>query len=157
MGGEKASGLFIGVQVMSGEIFARMPERAAFEIIPDVFVPALRSGERIATWLQPTSAAWAPVGTPAELLDANLAGLAGAQVDPSARVAGEVLPPVWIGARARIAAGARVGPRAVISADAEVGANAVVERALALPGARIAAGAALSRAVAFGDEVWRDA
>src|SRR4029450_8048553 len=71
LGGEKASGLFIGVQVMSAGIFARMPARAAFEIIPDVFVPAPREGEKIATWLQPSRAAWAPVGTPAELLAAN--------------------------------------------------------------------------------------
>jgi mannose-1-phosphate guanylyltransferase len=156
LGGEKASGLFIGVQVMSGRIFARMPARESFEIIPDVFVPALRDGAKIGTWLQPSAAAWAPVGTPAELLDANLAALRGAQVDPSARVEGEIVGPAWVGARARIAAGARIGPHGVVSADAEVGAGAVLARALALPGARVAAGASLTRAVAYGDEVWRD-
>jgi mannose-1-phosphate guanylyltransferase len=156
LGGEKASGLFVGVQVMSGKIFARMPHRPAFEIIPDVFVPALRDGQKIATWLQPLGAAWAPVGTPGELLDANLAALTGRHVDSSARVAGEVVGPVWIGAGARIAAGARVGPEAVVSAGAEIGAGASLAQALALPGARVAARAALERAVAFGDEVWRD-
>ena len=156
LGGEKASGLFIGVQVMSAGIFARMPARAAFEIIPDVFVPILRAGEKIATWLQPSRAAWAPVGTPGELLEANLAALCGVQVDPTARVQGEVAGPAWIGARARIAAGARVGPHAVVSADAEVGAGAVLSRALALPGARVAAGASLAGAIAYGEEVWRD-
>jgi len=156
LGGEKASGLFIGVQVMSGRVFARMPARAAFEIIPDVFVPALRERERIGAWLQPASAAWAPVGTPAELLDANLAALHGVHVDPSARVEGAVVGPVWVGARARVAAGAQIGPGAVVSADAEVGAGGSLERSLALPGARVAAGAALSRAIAFDDEVWRD-
>jgi len=156
LGGEKASGLFIGVQVMSGGIFARMPARAAFEIIPDVFVPALREGERIGTWLQPPSAAWAPVGTPAELLDANLAALSGVHVDPTARVLGSVVEPVWIGAGAQVAAGARIGPAAVVSAGARIGAGASLERALALPGAQVAAGSELMRAVAFGDEVWRD-
>jgi NDP-sugar pyrophosphorylase family protein len=156
LGGEKASGLFIGVQVMSGSIFARMPPRAAFEIIPDVFVPALRDGRKIGTWLQPSDAAWAPVGTPAELLDANLAALTGLHVDPAARVDGSLVGPAWVGAGARVAAGARVGPHAVVSAGAEVGSGAVFERALALPGARVAAKASLARAVAFEDEVWRD-
>jgi mannose-1-phosphate guanylyltransferase len=156
LGGEKASGLFIGVQVMSGSIFARMPARAAFEIIPDVFVPALRDGQKIGTWLQAPGAAWAPVGTPAELLDANLGALTGLHVDPKARVEGSVVGPAWVGAGARVAAGARVGPGAVVSAGAEIGAGAALERALALPGARVAAQASLSRAVAFDGEVWRD-
>ena len=156
LGGEKASGLFIGVQVMSGSIFARMPARAAFEIIPDVFVPALRDGQKIGTWLQAPGAAWAPVGTPAELLDANLGALTGLHVDPQARVEGSVVGPAWVGADARVAAGARVGPHAIVSAGAEIGAGAALERALALPGARVAAMASLSRAVAFDGEVWRD-
>ena len=156
LGGEKASGLFIGVQVMSGRIFSRMPTRGAFEIIPDVFVPALRDGQKIATWLQAPGAAWAPAGTPGELLDANLAALSGLHVDPEARVEGAVVQPAWIGARARVAAGARVGPHTVVSAGAEVGAGAALERTLALPGARVAAGASLIRAIAYGNEVWRD-
>ena len=156
LGGEKASGLFIGVQVMSARIFARMPARAAFEIIPDVFVPALRAVRRS----RPGSSRAPPPGrrsAPRRSCSTRTwPRCAEPQVDPSARVEGEVVGPVWIGARARVAAGARIGPHAVVSADAEIGAGAVLVSALALPGARVAAGASLTRAVAYGEEVWRD-
>jgi mannose-1-phosphate guanylyltransferase len=163
LGSEKASGLFIGVQVMSPEIFARMPAREGFEIIPDVYLPALRDGAPIATWLQPESLAWWPVGTPRELLDANLAalrheeGAESVRSAPSARVEGRVTGPAWIGAGACVEAGARLGPLAVVSAGAVVRSGARVEASLALPGAEVQAGESLFRAVAFGREVWRDA
>jgi mannose-1-phosphate guanylyltransferase len=163
LGSEKASGLFIGVQVMSPEIFARMPTRDAFEIIPDVYLPALRDGLSIATWLQPESDAWWPVGTPRELLDANLAALRhelgsdSVRVAPSARVDGRVTGPAWIGAHAVIEAGAEIGPAAVVSAGAAIRAGARLEAALALPDSGVRAGESLVRAIAFGREVWRDA
>lgn len=162
LGGEKGSGLFIGVQVMEPGVFARMPTSERFEIIPEVWVPALRAGVRIASWVQPAAARWWPVGSPGELLDANLAaidaaaGAEGVQIDPRSRVAGTIVGPAWIGVGAEIEAGARIGPRAVVSRDARIGANARLENALALPGARVAPGARLVRAIAFGDEVWRD-
>jgi mannose-1-phosphate guanylyltransferase len=163
LGSEKASGLFIGVQVMSPAIFARMPARAGFEIIPEVYVPAIREGAAIATWMQPEKAAWWPVGTPRELLDANLAALAhegpgdSARVAPSARVAGAVIGPAWIGDGASVEAGARVGPRAVVSRGAVIRENARLEQALALPDCEVAPGESLERAIAHGREVWRDA
>jgi mannose-1-phosphate guanylyltransferase len=162
LGGETAGGLFIGVQVMSPSIFARMPTRAGFEIIPDVYLPALRAGIRIGTWLQPTRQPWWPVGTPSELLDANLAALrqeVGADAvhqSPDARVEGKVTGPVWIGAGAVVEAGARVGPGAVISARSRVARGAELLESLVLPGAEVAAGAVLERAIAFDKEVWRD-
>lgn len=161
LGGEKGSGLFIGVQVMEPSVFARMPASARFEIIPEVWVPALQAGLRVASWVQPSSARWWPVGSPRELFDANLAaldahvGARGVWIDPRARVAGVVVGPAWVGEGAEIAAGARVGPRAVVSRGAVVGANARVEQALVLTDSRVPAGAELTRAIAFGDEVWR--
>ena len=163
LGSEKASGLFIGVQVMSPAIFARMPQRDMFEIIPEVYVPALRAGAPIGAWIQPGAAAWWPVGTPRELLDANLAALAheaageSPRVAASARVEGQVVGPAWIGEGARVESGARVGPVAVVSRGAVIRANARLERALALPGSEVAAGESLARAIAHGREVWRDA
>jgi len=163
LGSEKASGLFIGVQVMSPAIFARMPAREAFEIIPDVYLPALRDGAAIGTWLQAESDAWWPVGTPRELLDANLAALRhevgseSVRAAASARVEGRVTGPAWIGERARVEAGAQVGPQAVLSAGAVVRAGARLEAAVALPGAELRAGESLVRAVAFDGGVWRDA
>ncbi|MEX2209134.1 MAG: NDP-sugar synthase [Myxococcota bacterium] len=162
LGGEKGSGLFIGVQVMEPTIFARMPATDRFEIVPEVWVPALQSGLRIASWVQPAGARWWPVGSPRELLDANLDELDAASrggavlVDPQSRVAGTLVGPAWIGAGAEIEAGATIGPRAVVSRGARVAAGARVADVLVLPDARIAGGAQLSRAVAFADEVWRD-
>ena len=163
LAGEKGSGLFIGVQVMEPAIFAHMPASEHFEIVPDVWVPALREGRRIASWVQPAGARWWPVGSPRELLDANLealdltAGASGVRIDPRSRVAGTVVGPAWIGEGAEIAAGARIGPHAVVSRGARVGADSSIENALALPDSRVPAGARLSRAIAFADEVWRDA
>lgn len=162
LGGEKGSGLFIGVQVMEPTIFARMPASERFEIVPEVWVPALQSDLRIASWVQPSGARWWPVGSPRELLDANLDELDAAArggavlVDPQSRVAGTLIGSVWIGAGAEIEAGATIGPRAVVSRGARVAAGARVANALVLPDARVPAGAQLSRAVGFADEIWRD-
>ena len=164
LGGEVGSGLFIGVQVMSPAIFALMPVRAGFEIIPDVYLPALRAGTPVASWLQPSSQPWWPVGTPAELRDANVAALRlevrrggdAIRVAADARVEGEVRGPAWVGAGAVVEKGARIGPSAVVCARGHVCAGARLVDSLALPGAEVAAGAALERAVAFDKEVWRD-
>ncbi len=160
--GEKGSGLFIGVQLMEQSILSRLPESARFEIIPELWLPALREGARVTSWLQPAGARWWPVGSPHELLDANLAALdselpqGGVRVDASARVDGKLTGRVWIGAEAVVETGARVGPNAVVCRGARVGADARLEHAVALPEANVEAGAQLARAIAFGSEVWRD-
>ncbi|HXZ84669.1 MAG TPA: NDP-sugar synthase, partial [Myxococcota bacterium] len=164
LGGELGSGLFIGVQVMSPEMFARMPSGEAFEIIPDVYLPALRAGVRIGTFLQPATQPWWPVGTPGELLDANIAALRqevgrgrdALRVAADARVEGQLVGPAWVGAGAVVARDARIGPHAVLCARAHVGAGARLVDSLALPGAEVAARSALERAIAFEKEVWRD-
>ncbi len=162
LGGEKGSGLFIGVQVMEPAILAQMPPSERFEIVPEVWVPALRAGRRIASWLQPEGARWSPVGSPRELLDANLEAAETtsapdrARISPRSGVEATVVAPAWIGEGVEVAAGARIGPRAVVSRFARIGAGATIEDSLVLPGARVAAGARLVRAVAYGDEVWRD-
>ena len=96
---------------------------------------------------QAAGAQWWPVGSPRELLDANLAALAHEAPGQSA----------WIARGALVAPDARMGPGTVVCAGASIGAGARLERALALPGARVAAGAVLENAVAYGAEVWRDA
>ena len=168
LGGEVATGLFVGVHVMDPRIFQHMPDREAFETLPDVYIPALQKGERLHCWLQPPECEWSPVGSPRELLDANLGALR-TMVDPSqgegisvfvaesARVDGHLEAPAWIGADAEVAASAQVGPWAVISAGSRVPPGTRVEHALLLPGAHPPAGVDLSRAIAFAAEVWRDA
>ncbi len=166
LGGELGSGLFAGVHVMTPDIFEWMPERDEFEILTDVYVPALQRGERVHCWLQPEECEWSPVGDPGELLATNLGALGaiargpeqnGMFVADSARVEGRLEAPVWVGEHATIARDALVGPWAVISAGALVASGARAERALVLPGARPPAGAQLSGAIAFADEMWRGA
>ena len=160
LGGETGSALFTGVQMMEPAIFDLMPDRKRFEIFPDVYLPALKSGVPLGTWLQPAGSGWWPVGTPGELLDANLEALdglgAGApHLDPSAEVAGELTPPVWIGAGARIESGARVGPRSVVGRGARVARGSRLSESLVLPGAEPPAGTAGTRLIADAGEVWR--
>jgi len=160
LGGEVGSGLFIGVHVIEPRIFARMP-RGAFEILPAVYVPALRDGERIQTWLQPSSERWWPVGSPTELLDANLCALRergdrACCLGPGAEIHGDLEPPVWIGAGAVLEPGASAGPDAVIGQGARVPRGAALRQTLVLSGTRAPA-RSLRRAVVHADEVWCDA
>jgi len=147
LGGEQGSGLFTGVHAMEPEIFDHMPARSEFGILEEVYIPLLRAGGTLGAWLQPAGARWTPVGTPRELLEANLSALAEETGDPDGS---------WIGAGAQVSEDARIGPRAVIGAGARVPDGAIVRDSLLLPGARLRAGASLERAIAFGDRVWRD-
>ena len=147
LGGEQGCGLFTGVHVMEAQIFERMPASGEFGIVDDVYIPLLRAGGPLGAWLQPSEARWTPVGTPRELLDANLRALGDETGDPAG---------VWIGKGAEVADGARVGPRAVIGAGAAVPDGAVVRDALLLPGARLQPGARLERAIGYDTRVWRD-
>jgi NDP-sugar pyrophosphorylase family protein len=122
-----------------------MTQVERFESLQDIYVPILQRGEAIGAWLQEPAAEWTPVGTPRELLDANLA--AAGRTNPEA---------VWIGEGAQLPDSARIGPRAVIGAGARVPAHAVVRDALLLPGAQPPDGAALEHAIAYDSEVWRD-
>jgi NDP-sugar pyrophosphorylase family protein len=144
-GSEQGCGLFVGVHAMEPEIFDRMPQLDQFESLRDVYVPMLERGEPIGTWLQDPAASWTPIGTPRELLDANL--------DAAARESGNA---VWIGPGAQVPSSAQLGPRAVIGAGARVPAGAVVRDALLLPEARPPSGARLERAIAWETEVWCD-
>lgn len=168
LGSETGSGLFIGAHVMEPRIFDCMPDRDVFEVLQDVYAPALRRGEHIHAWLQPASCSWWPVGEPLELLEANLNALRALveQSPPSeqavfsasgARIDGRIEAPVWIGAGAQVARGASVGPWTVVSAGSRVSAGTRLERALVLPGAHPPAGAELADVIVYGEEVWRRA
>jgi len=164
LGDETGCGLFAGVHVLESRIFDHMPDRLHFESMPELYTPLLRRGERIAAWLQPCDAVWWPIGTPRELLDANLRALeqavaaSGQSVlrDPSARIEGEVAGPAWVGARASVSRGARLGPGSVIGAGAFVPGGAQVRDSLFLPGARPSRGAQFNRVIAHDEEIWRD-
>jgi mannose-1-phosphate guanylyltransferase/mannose-1-phosphate guanylyltransferase/phosphomannomutase len=167
-GSEKGSGLFTGIQLLSPQILERLPERRVSHLVEDLYVPLLRHGARVVAAHMNPSGAWWPVGTPRELLDTNLWALdaelarRGAPADavlaePSARVDGEVVGPAWIGAGARVPAGARLGPGVVVDARAEVPDGLAASGMLFLCGARPQASGPLQRAIAYDREVWRDA
>ena len=163
-GAETGSGLFAGVQVVEPEIFSHMPERDFVNLMSDVYAPLLERGEALAAWLQPAESPWWPVGTPRELVDANLRALdrqleaaEGAVAAEDARIEGELRGPVWVGSGARVTPGAVAGPRAVIGAGAVLPRGSHATESLLLPGARPEPGARLQRAIAYDNEVWRDA
>jgi len=164
---ESGSGLFTGVQVMDPEIFDYLPERPISHLVSDLYVPLLRAGNPIGAALQDERRAWWPVGTPRELLDANLRALdeAAAQGDtlrvhPSATLAGHVEGPAWVGADVHVPEGARLGPYVVVGSGTVIPPGYRAQHTLFLGGARppvAAADVALERAIAHGREVWRDA
>jgi NDP-sugar pyrophosphorylase family protein len=166
LGSEKRSGLFTGIQLMSPVLLDRIPERAVSHLVADLYVPLLRAGERVSAAEMDTSAIWWPVGTPGELLDANLLALHAAvgpsgsdalRIDASARVEGRVDGPAWIGPSAHVAAGARLGPGVVMGSAAECPDGLEATEMLFLSAARPSSLGPLRRAIAFDREVWRDA
>jgi mannose-1-phosphate guanylyltransferase len=100
---------------------------------------------------------WLDVGTPGRYLEATFDILEGnvrtavsallgddfLAVDPSATVAGRVIPPALLGPGCVVARGAHVGSLAVLAADVSVGAGSTVERSVVLHGASIGAGCIL--------------
>jgi mannose-1-phosphate guanylyltransferase len=100
---------------------------------------------------------WIDVGTPQRYLQATFDILEGnvrtdvvaklgesyLSVDPSATVAGRVVPPAVVGARCTIGEGAHVGSLAVLGEDVGVGAGSIVERAVVLAGAQVGDGCVL--------------
>jgi len=100
-GGEVHGGEFLGVHVLGGELRRALPARGC--LVSDVYLPALRRGARLASFLHAGS--FTDVGTLPEYLAANLAWLAGraAHVAASADVGPDVaLRGVVIGEGARV-------------------------------------------------------
>jgi mannose-1-phosphate guanylyltransferase len=99
----------------------------------------------------PSEGYWLDIGTPErylqgtfDIIEGNVRtgvgerlGAGWATIAPDAQIAGRVIPPAVIGARASVAAGARVGSLVVLGVDVSVGAGATVERAVILGGAQI--------------------
>jgi NDP-sugar pyrophosphorylase family protein len=155
---EEGRGLFAGVHLLDPGIFDRMPSQLSFDIVQDVYVPLLRRGERLGIALHPESARWWPIGTPADLLHANLAALseeAGTrQEEPSsvrvaanARVRGEIIGPAWVGSNAEVEAGARLGPWVILGANTHIESEVRLERVLVLADSRVERGTRLGEAV----------
>jgi mannose-1-phosphate guanylyltransferase len=128
-GGETRGAEFVGVHIVAPSVRRGLPRSGC--LVTDVYLPALRRGERLASWVVETP--MFDIGSPRAYIDANLAWLAARRdnswqgsrthVDPDVRVDGVVL-----GDGARILGEGRV-ERCVIWPGAEVHAplaNAIV-------------------------------
>jgi len=68
-------------------------------------------------------------------------------IEPSAEIAGRVVPPAVVERNCQVAPGAHVGPLVVLGQGASVGPGAVVERAVVLQGATIGEGCVVRDAI----------
>jgi len=68
-------------------------------------------------------------------------------VEPSAEIAGRVVPPAVVERQCQVADGAHVGPLVVLGQGASIGAGAIVERSVVLQGAEIGEGCVVRDAI----------
>ncbi len=121
-GEEARGGDFLGIYALGSVLRARLPEVGC--LIGDGCLPALRAGERIASFAVTT--AWDDIGSIASYLQAN------------ARWLERQAAPRWVGAGAVIAEGITI-EGSVIGEGAQVSGRGLVRGAVIWPGARAAA------------------
>ena len=135
--------VFAGAHAISPELLARVGPGKA-DIILDLYMPMLASGERIASMV--FAGRWHDLGTPQRFLDATL---------DWARAKGpeRLWRRSWISTEAVVGAGSRL-KRVSIEAGAKVGEGARVERSILMPGARIGKGSVVRESIlGFGASV----
>lgn len=144
-----------GIYVFEPQIFDYFPDEPFVDWAMDVF-PALLAHD-VPFHGHETTDYWNDVGSLDEYRQSNVDALTGAvrvEIDqplqaPGVYVAGsatvakdaDLEGPLFIGERCRVGAGARLDGPVVLAGDCEVGEGAALREAIALPGARIAAGA----------------
>ena len=121
-GEEARGGDFLGIYALGSVLRARLPEVGC--LIGDGCLPALRAGERIASFAVTT--AWDDIGSIASYLQAN------------ARWLERQSAPRWVGPGAVIAEGITI-EGSVIGEGAQVSGRGLVRGAVIWPGARAAA------------------
>jgi NDP-sugar pyrophosphorylase family protein len=128
--------VFAGAHAISPELLARVGPGKA-DIVRDLYVPMLESGERIASVV--FAGRWHDLGTPQRFLDATL---------DWARAEGpeRLWRRSWISPEAEVGAGSRLKSVA-IEAAARVGEGARVERSILMPGARIGKGSVVRESI----------
>ena len=140
-----------GIYVLEPSTFGRIPFSTKYSIERSYFPSLIEHKETFVAYIQ--DGYWLDIGTPAHYLRAHRDIMTGryiAQpflddsvgqvvVDPTASVdTGAVLEnPCFIGASARIEAGARIGANSVISRGVAVRENATIDGAIILPGTTI--------------------
>ena len=154
-----------GLYVLEPEVLDLVPPGRAVSIERDVFPQLVAAGHLFGFRLD---GYWRDIGTPESYLHAHRDVLErnvetevgealgpdytlvrdGARVSPEARL----VPPVFVGEGAEIAAGARIGSLAVIGPDARVEENAIVESAVVGSRASVGRDANVSGSI-LGDDV----
>jgi len=143
------SGFYTGFQILEPELLRRIPAGKASCIIRETYTPLVRDGAPLFGFL--SSGYFREFGSPADYLYGTLALLSEKSLEkadlPSTPAGSVITAPVYISPRAKIAPGAQIGPEAVIEEDAAVGEGAKVARGILWPGAVLAAGQELSKAI----------
>jgi len=136
LGGERRAGVYVSINLIAARAFDTLPARDVFVHLDDWLAPLLRAGAQDVCG-EPLDAAcsWAPVGTPAEYLAANLRPTPVAYFDADAQAR---------------ALGVRLEPDLVIGAGAELGAGVELRRAVVWQGERVPAGLQASGGVFAG-------
>ena len=147
--------MFTGIQIMSPELFARIPSTGFCGTTESVFPEMIRQG--LAVYGYPHTGYWSDVGQRHSYLQTHrdiLEGKIAAGGDAGSGYAGlrngehpAVTPPVFLGEHCRIAENARVGPYAVLGNHCEVQDGAVVEHAVCWERAVIGRHAAVRQSI----------
>lgn len=143
-----------GIYVFSPEIFDYFPESEFVDWAQDVF-PVLLEGD-MPFYIHEIEEYWNDVGSLSELRSGTFDALTGAldlgiegtgspdgvfAADPSVLDAAEIVEgPVWVGAGAKIGAGAKLLGPVVIGDGATVGEGAAVRDSIVFPGGEVADG-----------------
>jgi mannose-1-phosphate guanylyltransferase len=149
-----------GVYVLEHEVLEMIPRGRLFSIERGVF-PRLAQAGSLYGYVD--RGYWRDIGTPESYLQAHfdilertvntaVADMLGEQylyVAPSADIAAgaRIVPPCYIGERARVGAGARVGPLAVLGAGAVVAEGATILESVIQAGVVIGAHAQVERSI----------
>jgi len=153
-----------GVYVLERDVLEMIPRGRLFSIERGVFPPLAQAGS---LYGYVDSGYWRDIGTPESYLQAHfdilertvdtaVADMLGEQylyIAPSADIdaRARVVPPCYIGARARVGAGARVGPLAVLGAGAVVAEGATILESVIQAGVVIGAYAQVERSIVVRD------
>ncbi|MDP8257769.1 MAG: NDP-sugar synthase [Candidatus Alcyoniella australis] len=153
------SGMFVGVHVLSPQIFDHAPAgKTVFGVVRDLYVPLIKRGALIQAMLY--EGEFVDVGTIEGFVVANLWALEqidrlytraledhrspqpGVYLHRSARIdpAAELRPPLLIGAQCTVEGNTRIGPRVVIGQGSAVEPGARIEHAVMLPQSRVPGG-----------------
>ncbi|MFL5893901.1 MAG: sugar phosphate nucleotidyltransferase [Thermoleophilaceae bacterium] len=135
----------IGVYCFEPEVLELIPHDRPFDIAAELIPALLAGGYPVAAYA--TDAWWCDVGSPAELLVANLAAARGEVGLRHARQTEGMGEGVRVYERSEVGADARIDAPAAVGPDARVGSGAVVSGALVLPGASVEPGAVVEDAI----------